>query len=111
MAEYLAAGPAAVQDRLAAVGRQTRDLLADVPGWSVVGRADAPSAITALRPEAGQDVAAVRERLLAEHGIVTTTASTLRAPREMTGPALRISPHVDCTPAQLETVRAALPPR
>ncbi len=80
VAEYLAAGPAAVQERLAAVGRQTRQLLADVPGWSVAGRADAPSAITALRPEAGQDVAAVRERLLAEHGIVTTTAST-HAPR------------------------------
>jgi hercynylcysteine S-oxide lyase len=42
---------------------------------------------------------------------VTTTASTHRAPREMTRPALRISPHVDCTPAQLATLRAALPPR
>jgi hercynylcysteine S-oxide lyase len=107
VAEHLAAGPARVHDRLAEVGRQTRQLLADVPGWSAAGQLDAPSAITAVWPEAGQDVTAVRDRLLAEHSIVTTAASPHRA-REMPGPALRISPHVDCTRAGLLALRAAL---
>jgi pyridoxal 5-phosphate dependent beta-lyase len=120
VAEYLAAGPARVQARLAAVGRRTREVLAGVPGWSVSGPADgwadapsdAPSdtqsAITTVYPEAGQDVTAVRARLLAEHAIVTTMASTLRAPREMTRAGLRVSPHVDCTDADLLALAAAL---
>ena len=112
VAEYLAAGPARVQARLAAVGRRTRQVLAGVPGWSVSGPwaapPDTPSAITTVYPEAGQDVTAVRARLLAEHAIVTTMASTLRAPREMTRAGLRISPHVDCTDADLLALAAAL---
>jgi hercynylcysteine S-oxide lyase len=113
VSEFLAAGPAAVWARLAEVGRQTCAALAAVPGWEVVpeavGAETAPgSAITALRPLAGQDVAAVRARLLAEHQIVTTAALPVRAPREMTGPLLRVSPHVDCTPEDLELLAAAL---
>ena len=124
VAEYLAAGPARVQARLAAVGRRTRQVLAGVPGWSVSGAvsgpsdgssdgsldgpADAPSAITTVYPEAGQDVTAVRARLLAGHAIVTTMASTQRAPREMTRAGLRVSPHVDCTEADLLALAAAL---
>jgi pyridoxal 5-phosphate dependent beta-lyase len=46
--------------------------------------------------------------LLADHGIVTTAGSVLRAPRDMTEPLLRISPHVDCTPEALNRLRAAL---
>jgi pyridoxal 5-phosphate dependent beta-lyase len=65
-------------------------------------------AITALRPAAGQDVRKVRARLIAEHGIVITASATGRAPREMTGPMLRISPHVDCTATDLARLRAAL---
>ena len=73
--------------------------------------ADAPgarSAIVALRASDGQDVAGTRARLLAEHGIVTTAGAVTRAPREMTAPLLRISPHVDCTPADLARLRQAL---
>jgi hercynylcysteine S-oxide lyase len=106
--EFRAAGPARVWDRLAAVGRQTRQALADLPGWTVAGPADAGSAITALRPAGGQDVATVRARLLAEHGIVTTAGAVTRAPRDMTEPLLRISPHVDCTPQDLTRLRNAL---
>jgi pyridoxal 5-phosphate dependent beta-lyase len=106
--EYLEAGPAQVWQRLAEVGRLTREALAGLPGWQVVGPPAVPSAITALRPAAGQDVAAVRARLLGEHGIVTTAAHPARAPREMTGPLLRISPHVDCTGEDLALLRAAL---
>ena len=49
-----------------------------------------------------------RARLLDEHGIVTTAGAVTRAPREMTEPLLRISPHVDCTPEDLTRLRHAL---
>jgi hercynylcysteine S-oxide lyase len=106
--EYVEAGPAQIWRRLAAVGRQTRETMADLPGWSVVGPPDTGSAITALRPADSQDVTVVRARLLAEHGIVSTAGSVARAPRDMTEPLLRISPHVDCTPGDLARLRAAL---
>jgi hercynylcysteine S-oxide lyase len=108
VAEYSEAGPAQVWDRLAAVGRQTREALACLPGWKVADAVDAPTAIVALRAANGQDVADTRARLLAEHGIVITAGSVLRAPRDMTEPLLRISPHVDCTPADLDRLRQAL---
>jgi pyridoxal 5-phosphate dependent beta-lyase len=106
--EFTQAGPARVWDRLAAVGRQTREALDGLPGWVVAGPADAGSAITALRARNGQDVAAARARLLSEHGIVTTAGAVTRAPRDMTEPLLRISPHVDCTPDDLARLRSAL---
>jgi pyridoxal 5-phosphate dependent beta-lyase len=106
--EYLAAGPERVWARLAEVGSLTREALRDVPGWAVLEPAGAPSAITALRATAGQDVRATRGWLLAEHGIVTTAAGVQRAPGEMTGPLLRVSPHVDCTASDLARLRDAL---
>jgi pyridoxal 5-phosphate dependent beta-lyase len=106
--EYVEAGPPLLWHRLAEVGRQTREPLADLPGWTVVDPADAGSAITALRAAHGQDIAAARARLLDEHGIVTTAGAVARAPREMTEPLLRISPHVDCTPEDLTRLRQAL---
>jgi len=106
--EYLAAGPAAVRARLAEVGRLTREVL-DMPGWTVAGELDEPCAITSLRPIAGQDVAEVRARLLAEHGILTTACTPARAPREGAGHLLRVSPHVDLTREALARLREALP--
>jgi len=106
--QHLEAGPAGVRRRLAEVGRQAREALGEVRGWQVVGDPAAPSAITGLRPAAGQDVTATRARLLAAHKIVTTAAHPARAPREMTDPLLRISPHVDCTPRDLARLCAAL---
>jgi len=106
--EYQQSDPPLVWKRLAEVGRQTRETLADLPGWSVVGSPDAGSAITALRAANGQDVAATRARLLDAHGIVTTAGAVTRAPMEMTEPLLRISPHVDCTPDDLAQLRKAL---
>ena len=108
VAEYLEAGPARVWDRLAEVGRQTRETLAALPGWEVADAPAAGSAIVGLRAANGQDVAGTRARLLAEHGIVTTAGAVARAPREMTEPLLRISPHVDCTPGDLDRLRQAL---
>ena len=66
----------------------------------------APSAIVALRATNGQDIGKTRAGLLP--GIVTTAASTLRAPRDMTEPLLRVSPHVDCTAEDLDRLRQAL---
>jgi pyridoxal 5-phosphate dependent beta-lyase len=106
--EYLETGPSLIWARLAEVGRQTREALDDLPGWSVADPADAPSAIVALRPANGQDATATRARLLDEHGIVTTACTVLRAPLDMTEPLLRISPHVDLTPDDLTRLRHAL---
>jgi hercynylcysteine S-oxide lyase len=106
--EHLDAGPANVRERLAEVGRLTRGVLAGVPGWQIDGPAEVPSAITGLRAAAGQDVYVVRAQLLGEYGIVTTAGHPARAPREMTGPLLRVSPHVDCTSEDLAALRDAL---
>jgi hercynylcysteine S-oxide lyase len=108
VAEFVRAGPACVWARLDQVGRLTREALADLPGWAVVDPVAAGSAITALRARNGQDVPATRNRLLAEHGIVTTASAVTRAPRELTAPLLRISPHVDCTAADLDRLHRAL---
>ena len=106
--EFLADGPAEVTARLGEVGRLTRAALAAVPGWTVVDPEDEAGAITALRPSAGQDVLTARARLLTEHGILTTAGLVARAPLDMTGPLLRVSPHVDCQPADLDRLAAAL---
>jgi pyridoxal 5-phosphate dependent beta-lyase len=108
VAEYLQSDPSSIWRRLAEVGRQTRETLADLPGWSVAGPVDAGSAITALRAANGQDVTATRARLLDAYGIVTTAGGVARAPREMAEPLLRISPHVDCTADDLAQLRKAL---
>jgi hercynylcysteine S-oxide lyase len=106
--EYVAAGPDRVWERLASVGRETREALARLPGWAVAGPVDAGSAITALRAANGQGISQTRERLLREYGIVTTAGEVTRAPREMTEPLLRISPHVDCTQEDLTLLGKAL---
>lgn len=108
LGELVAAGPELVRARLAEVGATTRTALAGVAGWRVVEPVDEPSAITTLIPPAGVDPQAVRARLIAERGIVTTYLGLERAPREMIRPALRLSPHVDATAEDLETLGAAL---
>jgi pyridoxal 5-phosphate dependent beta-lyase len=107
--EHVAAGPHRVRERLAALGRATRERLDGVAGWRAVEPVEEPTATTTLRPPDGVDVAATGARLLAEHGIVTTAIGPERAPGELTGPVLRISPHLDATLEDLETLAAALP--
>ena len=108
LGEYLASGPPAVRARLAEVGRHSRTVLADVRGWRVVESVDEPSAITTLAPLDGADPQAVREWLIAERQIVTTFVGVERAPLELTGPVLRISPHVDVTSDELVFFAEAL---
>jgi pyridoxal 5-phosphate dependent beta-lyase len=105
--EHLAAGPDRVRARLAALGRAARELLDGAAGWRAVEPVDEPSATTTLAPPDGVDVAATRARLLAD-GIVTTAIGRERAPGELTGPLLRVSPHVDGTLDDLHALAAAL---
>jgi hercynylcysteine S-oxide lyase len=106
--EYLAAGPAEVRAGLAELGRLSRTVLADVPGWGVVEAVDEPSAITTLTPINGSDPRRIRDWLVAERRIVTTAVVIERAPLELRAPVLRISPHVDTTEGDLTAFAAAL---
>ncbi len=106
--EHLAAGPVRVRERLASLGRAARDVLDGAAGWRVVEPPDEPTATTTLRPPDGVDVVTTRARLLTEQGIVTTAIGPQRAPGEMTGPVLRVSPHLDATADDLEALAAAL---
>ncbi|WP_409332767.1 ergothioneine biosynthesis PLP-dependent enzyme EgtE [Trujillonella humicola] len=106
--EHLAAGPARVRERLAALGRAGREVLDGAAGWRVVEPAGEPTATTTLAPPDGVDVVATRARLLNDQGIVTTAIGVERAPEEMTGPVLRVSPHVDATLDDLHALAAAL---
>ncbi len=103
--DYRDAGPAEVASDLDALGDLTRGLCGDLRGWRVV---PGSGAITALRPTRGQDVVAVRSRLLVEHEVLTTASLPWRAPLETGGPTLRLSPHLDCTAEDLARVVAAL---
>ncbi len=108
LGEHLAAGPQRVRRRLASIGAATRTMLDGVAGWRVVEPVGEPTAITTLVPPDGVDPQAVRNRLIDEHQIVTTVAEVARAPFELTGPVLRVSPHVDATSADVERLVDAL---
>jgi hercynylcysteine S-oxide lyase len=108
LGEHLAYGPQAMRARLAELGAISRRVLADVAGWAVVEEVDEPSAITTLAPVDGADPHAVRDWLLAERRILTTFVGVQRAPLQLAGPVLRISPHVDTTADDLETFAEAL---
>jgi pyridoxal 5-phosphate dependent beta-lyase len=108
LGEHLAAGPARIRAQLGEIGAMTRTAVDGVAGWQVVEPTDEPSAITTLIPPDGVDPQIVRDRLIAEHRIVTTYAGIGRAPREMTRPALRLAPHVDASAEDLDVFAAAL---
>lgn len=111
VAQHLADGPERVRERLAAIGALTRTVLHGVAGWQAVEPVDEPSATTTLRPPLGwtdTDVGRARERLLAEHGVLVTLAESWRAPLEASRTVLRVSPHLDTGPAELEHLARAL---
>jgi hercynylcysteine S-oxide lyase len=103
---FLDAGPGVVAAGLEAIGTDCRDVLGTLPGWEVVPGQRGP--ITALRATDGQDVARTRARLLDQHGILTTASHSWRAPREIDGSWLRISPWLDCSRDDLERLARAL---
>ena len=106
--EHVAAIPDRARERLAAIGRATRELLDGVDGYRVIEPVDEPTATTTLVPPDRLDVVDTRTRLLTEHGIVVSAIGPERAPGEMTGPVLRVSPHLDATLEDLEALAAAL---
>jgi pyridoxal 5-phosphate dependent beta-lyase len=106
--ELLDAGPASVFARLAERGRALRAVVADLPGWAVMDAPGTDAAIVSLRPTAGADVAATRQRLYDDHAVLATAAEPWRAPRDMTEPLLRFAPHLDVTDADLERLVDAL---
>jgi pyridoxal 5-phosphate dependent beta-lyase len=106
--EHLAAWPDRVRERLSGIGCATRGLLDGVGGWRVIEPVDEPTATTTLIPPDGVDVVGTRTRLLNDHGIVVSAIGPERAPGEMTGPVLRVSPHLDASIDDLEALAAAL---
>jgi len=106
--EHLAAGPDRVRARLAALGRATRERLDGRGGWTAAEPLDTPTAITTLRAPDGVDVLATAVRLREEHRVLVTAAGRERAPAELTGPVLRVSPHLDATEDDLDALAAAL---
>jgi hypothetical protein len=106
--EHQTAGPQRVRERLAALGRTTRERLDGRGGWAVVEPADEPTAITTLRPPDGVDVRQAAVRLHREHGVLVTPVGVERARRELTGPVLRVAPHLDATLDDLDTLARAL---
>ncbi|WP_432507749.1 aminotransferase class V-fold PLP-dependent enzyme [Kineococcus arenarius] len=116
LAEHRDLGPAAVRTGLAAVGAAVRHRLADAlrGSWDVLEDPAEPSATVTLRPAdggargGGVDLAALRARLLARDGVLTTFLGTERAPGEMRAPALRVSGHLDTTAADVDHLAAAL---
>jgi hercynylcysteine S-oxide lyase len=108
--EHLAAGPHRMRERLAALGRATRERLDGRGGWAVAEPLDEPTAITTLRPPADVDIPATVRRLREEDGVLVTAIGRERAPAELSGPVLRVSPHVDATTGDLDALATALAP-
>jgi pyridoxal 5-phosphate dependent beta-lyase len=108
LSEFVAGGATAAHVRLAAIGRLARQTLAGAGGWGLLEPLDEPTAMVTLQPPAGVSVAATVVRLLAAHQILTAAVPPGRAPWELTGPVLRVSPHLDITAAELSRLAFAL---
>ncbi len=100
----IAEGVRVLQSALAA---HVREAVPATGGWRVADAPSARGAIVGLAPTGGADPAAVRAALL-EHRVTTTASPVHRAPREMTGPLLRLAPHVDADPDALTAVAQLL---
>jgi pyridoxal 5-phosphate dependent beta-lyase len=94
--EYLELGPARIRDRLHATAVALRTALADLPAWQLRDPVDAPGS-----PDL--DVPAARAELLGR-GVLTTACPRERAPQDMTGYLLRLSPHLDTTAEDIDTI-------
>ncbi len=106
--ELLDAGPEAVTTRIAALGRLARRRLDGVAGWQVREPLEEATGIVTLVPPDGVDPHAVRDRLFTDAGILTSAFPTSRAPRDMTGPLLRASPHVYTDVSEIDALADAL---
>ncbi|WP_225438425.1 aminotransferase class V-fold PLP-dependent enzyme [Candidatus Frankia nodulisporulans] len=107
LADLVGAGPHQVFAQVAALAAQGRRILAGAGGFQVREPADTASAIITLRPPPGLDPFAVRDRLLREHGVLTSAIPTVHA-RELRGPLLRASAHSYNTASDFERLAEAL---
>ncbi|OHV36385.1 aminotransferase class V-fold PLP-dependent enzyme [Pseudofrankia sp. EUN1h] len=106
LAEHVEAGPERVRARVQALGGAARRRLDAVAGWRLGEDLDSPSGIVTLRPPSGVDPAAVRGRLQREENVLATAIDETRARDAV--PALRVSPHVYSTLADLDRFAEAL---
>ena len=106
--ERLETGADLVRDGLAGRGEILRGLLDGAPDWELADAPGAIGALVSLRPTSGHHVGTVRDRLLAEHRVLATACLPWRAPADMTGPLLRLAPHLDASDADLERAVGAL---
>ncbi|HEX7354691.1 MAG TPA: aminotransferase class V-fold PLP-dependent enzyme [Mycobacteriales bacterium] len=106
VAEHLAAGPARIRERLAALGSRAAEVLT-VAGWQPAA-GQGGSAIVSMVPPPGVDPFAVCRALRTVHALLTTYAGPDRAPRDHYPPLLRVSPHVDATEDDLAAAADAL---
>lgn len=105
--QHVDMGPAKVRERLAAIGRELRAGLADLPGWSLRDAIDAPGAIVALLPDTDVNLFRFRADLVARK-VVTTVSGPERSPLDIVRPMLRLSAHVDFELDWIPQLRAVL---
>jgi len=106
LAEHLEAGPALVRARVQALAAAARRRLVAVAGWRLGEDVASASGIVTLLPPRGVDPARVRDRLQRHENILASAIDTTRARDAV--PALRVSPHVYSTLADLDQLADAL---
>ncbi len=110
VSEVIEIGPDVVYAELAAIGRATRERLHGIGSWEVVEPVDEPSALVTLAPPPGwasPDLHAAKAKLL-ESGILVTAADPWRAPLAGDASYLRVTPHLDVRPDQLDALANAI---
>jgi pyridoxal 5-phosphate dependent beta-lyase len=108
VSEYLELGEDRIRERLSAIGVALRTALAGLPGWQLRDPIDAPGAIVALSPrDADTDVPAAAAELL-RRGVLTTACPQYRAPKEMNGYLLRLSPHLETSSDDIAVIAGHL---
>jgi pyridoxal 5-phosphate dependent beta-lyase len=108
VAEYLEFGPARIRERLHGIAVALRTALADLPGWQLRDPVDAPGAMVALAPRSPDtDVPAARAELV-KRSVLSTACPSARAPKDMSGYLLRLSPHAETTTEDIDTIAGHL---
>ncbi|MFB9476507.1 aminotransferase class V-fold PLP-dependent enzyme [Nonomuraea salmonea] len=105
--EHHELGPAAVHEHLAGLGRTARELLDGAGGWRVAEPLDEPSALITLRPPPHDTVEGAAARAAAA-SLLVGTVPAVRAPLDLQGPLLRVSPPPGTSPETLESLAEVL---
>ena len=104
VAEHVELGPERIRERLHSIAVALRTAVADLPAWRLRDPIDAPGGIVALAPRSPDlDVPAARDALLGR-GVLTTACPRERAPEDMSGYLLRLSPHLETTAEDIDAI-------